>query len=173
MDVRPVEPLRVVPGLLIGGRLEADERAEAIRVLGCEIEHEAPANRATHDHRAIQLKGVADIEHHLRVARGGKLVLLGFEARGRQRLSMPGHVEDDDAVVARDRGVIEHVAELAAVGAGRVQADERDAAAGLLDVEAMRTARERQVRIAADDRLESGFCWGLHARLLTSVRGAQ
>jgi hypothetical protein len=74
---------------------------------------------------------------------------------------VPGQVEGDDAKAGEDLRVIEESAVLAAVGPGRVQADERDADAGLLDIETVRLALDVEPQIAADGGLERGFAHGL------------
>ena len=74
---------------------------------------------------------------------------------------MPRQVEGDDAKARQRLGIVEEAAILPAVGAGRVQAHERDALAGLLDVDAVRLAGDVEAEIAADGGLESGFC-GAH-----------
>ena len=53
-----------------------------------------------------------------------------------------------------DRAVVEQVAILPAVGAGGVQAEQRHAAAGLLDEDAVGRALDLDGKIAARDRLE-------------------
>ena len=80
-------------------------------------------------------------------------VLLVLPADGRQRLAVPRHVEGEHAEVPRDLGVVQQVAPLAIVGAGGVQAHERDALPGFLDVEAMGAAAEVEPEVATDDRL--------------------
>ena len=55
-----------------------------------------------------------------------------------------------------DGRVRHEVPELAAVRAGRVEAEERPALAGLLEVHAMRLSAEGEAEVAADDRLEIG-----------------
>jgi hypothetical protein len=69
---------------------------------------------------------------------------------------MPGHVEGQHAEVARDHAVVEEMAILLSVGARGVEADERDALAGLLEVDAMRAPAQGQRQVAADDGLEVG-----------------
>ena len=54
-------------------------------------------------------------------------------------------------------GVVEEAAVLAAVGAGGVQADERDARAGLLEIDAVRLALDVDAQVAADGGLEVGL----------------
>ena len=68
---------------------------------------------------------------------------------------MPRHVEHDHAIVLRDALVVEQAAILPAVGAGGVQAEQRNAAAGFLDVEAMRAAEQIEMQVAADRRFEA------------------
>ena len=68
---------------------------------------------------------------------------------------MPGHVEGDDAEVRRDARIVHQPAILPRVGAGGVQADQRNALAGLLDIEPVRLAEQVEMQIAAGDRLEA------------------
>ena len=70
-------------------------------------------------------------------------------------------------------GVVEEAAVLPAVGAGRVQAHERNALAGLLDVEAVRLAGDVEVQVAADGRLEPGLAGLLIGRLPAGARARQ
>jgi len=78
-----------------------------------------------------------------------------------------GHVERDDAIAAGDVGIVQEVPELAAVGAGRVKAEQRDALPGFLDVDPvvngirrlrrgaeMGPPRDADVQVAADDWFE-------------------
>ena len=68
---------------------------------------------------------------------------------------MPRHVEHDDAVVFRDARIVEQAAILPPVGAGGVQAEQRNALACLLDIEAVRAAEQVEMQIAADGRFET------------------
>ena len=67
---------------------------------------------------------------------------------------MPRQVENDDAEAAGDLGVVQERAILPAVGAGGVQADQRDALPRFLEIDAMRPAVEVEPQVAADDRLD-------------------
>ena len=67
---------------------------------------------------------------------------------------MPGKIERDDPESTRHVGIVKHMAELAAVGAGGVQAQERNAAARLFDENPVVDAVEPNGQIAADNRLE-------------------
>ena len=67
---------------------------------------------------------------------------------------MPGHVEGDDAVFRRHPRIVHEAAILAAVGAGGMQAEQRRALAGFLDIDPVRLAEELEMHVAAGDRLE-------------------
>ena len=73
----------------------------------------------------------AERDDHLGVAGRGEPILLVLPSLRRQRLAVPRHVERQHAKVARDRLVEHQVAELPAVGAGGVQAHQRNARAPL------------------------------------------
>ena len=60
MDVGPVQPGGVVPGLLEVGGLERDQGTELRGMGDREVEHDAPADRAAHDHRLVELHGLAE-----------------------------------------------------------------------------------------------------------------
>jgi hypothetical protein len=119
-----------------------------------ELEHDLAADGAAQHHGPIEPQRAAERHDQVDVGARGQPVLLVLPAHGRKRLAVPRHVEGEHAEVARDRLVEHQVAELAAVGAGGVQADERDALPGFLEVDAVGTAAERQVDVAADDRLD-------------------
>src|SRR5690606_33668282 len=87
---------------------------------------------------------------------------------GRIRLAVPRHVEGDHAIVRRDRLVAHQVAELAPVGAGGVQADQRDALPRLLEVHAAGLAEDLHGQVAPDDRLERGAVHGVASRGIDS-----
>ena len=62
-------------------------------------------------------------------------------------------------MVRRDARIVHQRAVLPPVGAGGVQAEQRRALAGFLDIDAMLPIEQIEMHIAADDRLE------LHAHL--------
>ncbi len=69
----------------------------------------------------------------------------------------------------RHRAIHHEMAELAAIGAGGVQAEQRNSFAGFLEIDPMHPATEGQVHIAADDGIDRGG----HPQLLPpSRRGA-
>ncbi len=59
---------------------------------------------------------------------------------------MPRQVEGDDAEAPGDLAIVQQRTVLPAVGAGGVQADQRNAFTGFLEIEAMRTAVESMRR---------------------------
>jgi hypothetical protein len=67
---------------------------------------------------------------------------------------MPGHIEGDDAMAADDARVIHQRAILPPVAARGVQAQKRGALAGLFDIDAMGSAEQIKMHVAADDRFE-------------------
>src|SRR5215470_13917046 len=123
-------------------------------MLDGEIEHYAPADRAAHDHGTVERERPAERDDHVGIARRREPVLLVLEALGRKRLAVPRHVEGEQAKVPGDLLVRHQVAELTSVGAGRVQANERNALPRFLEIETVRAAVEREPQIAAGDRLE-------------------
>ncbi len=82
----------------------------------------------------------AEVHDHARVGGCREAIFFALEAFGGQRLAMPGHVEGDDAEVLCDGLVVEQVAELTRIGAGRVQADKWNALTCFLDIETVRAA---------------------------------
>ncbi len=120
--------------------LEPDDGAEAFGVLVREIEHDAAADRAAHHHGLVELQRVGDLQDHLHIVARGEPVLLVLIAIGRRGFAVPRHVEHDDAVVVGDARIVEQPAILPAVGARGVQAEQRNALAGFLDVEPVRAA---------------------------------
>ena len=69
----------------------------------------------------------------------------------------------------RHRAIDHEMAELPAIGAGGVQAQQRNSFAGFLEIDSVRVAAEGQMQIAADDGIDRGS----HPQLLPpSRRGA-
>lgn len=85
---------------------------------------------------------------------------------------MPGEVEGNDAKAGKCVGVIEERAILAAVGASRMQAQERNALPGLFDIEPVRLAPDGQPQVAADDGLEAGLGIDAHRAAPDTTRGS-
>ena len=69
---------------------------------------------------------------------------------------MPGHIEGDDAVIARNARIVHQRAILPCVAAGGVQAQQRRPLARLFDIDAVRSAEQIEMHVAADNRFE--FC---------------
>ena len=162
VHVRAMQPVEVVVGVGVGAGLQADEGAEARAMLERQVQHDAPADGAAHHHRLVEAKRIDDGHDGVDVGARGELVLGLLPARRRRGFAVPGQVEGDDAELGENLGVIEKAAVLPAVGAGRVQADERDAGTGFLDVEPVRLALDVEAQIAADGRLELRSGAGAH-----------
>ena len=127
-------------------RFQPDQRAEALRVLAREMQHDAPADRAAHDDRLVEFERVGDFDDHAHIVARGELVFRVLPAGRRRRLAVPGHVEGDDAEVRRDARIVHQAAILPRVGAGGVQAEKRNALAGLLDIEPVRLAEQIEMQ---------------------------
>ena len=69
---------------------------------------------------------------------------------------MPGHVEGDDAAPGCDIRIVQHMAKLAAVGTGCVQADQRYALTSFFVKDAESDAVAGDVDVAADNVFVSG-----------------
>src|SRR5262245_46589448 len=122
------------------------------------------ADRAADRDGLVQCKGIDHGQDRLDVGLRGQPVFDVLPAWRRRGLAMPGHVEGDDAKLSEDLAVIEDSAVLPAVGTGRVQAEERDAIACLLHIEAVRLAADRHVQKARYNGLEPGLAhWALPA----------
>src|SRR5690606_7341653 len=72
---------------------------------------------------------------------------------------MPGQVEGDHPVVLKDGAVIEQGTVLATVAAGGVQAQQGNALARFLDIQAVGLAQQLEAQVAADD----GFDMDAHS----------
>jgi hypothetical protein len=157
VDVRAVEPRGVVvPRGLVGGGLEPDQRAEALRRPPGELQHDLAPDRAAEDDRALESKGLGERQDQGHVGVRRQPVLLVLPAGGREGLPVARHVEREHPPVARDGRIRHEVPELPAVRAGGVETHERPALAGLLEVEAVELPAEREAEIASQDRLELG-----------------
>ena len=159
-----MQPARVVPGLLVVGGLQADQRAELLAVRVRKLKHDASADRAAHRHRAVERERRAQRADRRHVALRGQPVLGLLPACGRIRLAVPGQIEGDDAIVARHRFVAHQVAELPRVGAGGMQAEQRYALSRLLEIDPAVLAQDRHADIAPDDRFQCGLCHHAPAR---------
>ena len=154
MDVRAVQPGRVVPRRLEIGGLESDQRAKFGGMIDREIENDAAADRATHHHRPVQLQRLAEGADGLGVARGRELIFIAVPARRRIGFAMPGHVEGDDAEVLRKLLVGKQMPPLPSIGARGVQAHQRNARAVFLEIDAVHLAADIDMDVAADHRLD-------------------
>ena len=156
MDIRVMQPLRVVVGRDMGGRLQPDQGAKAVGMQGGKVEDQATADRAAHDHRSLQRQGIGEGDDERGVEIPGQKIFIALETVRRRRLAVPGHIERNDAKVLRHLGVVQDTAILPAVGTGGVQADQRDPLARFLEIDAVAPAFEIEREIATDDWLEGG-----------------
>ena len=101
MHVGPMQEIQVVIGIDMRAGLQADDGAEAFGMFQRQMQRDASADRAAHQDRPVEFERGHDFEDHGGVLRRGELVLLVMPARRRRRLAVPGHVEGDDAMVAR------------------------------------------------------------------------
>src|SRR5262249_56800986 len=72
---------------------------------------------------------------------------------GRVRTPVVGHVECDDAKPTRDLWVVQQVAILAAVRAGRVETQQWHAVARFLHVDSVGASLNIEIEVPTDDRL--------------------
>ena len=127
VHVGAVQPARVVIGIDLGRGFEPDDGAEFLRMLVREMQHDAPADRAAHHHRPVELERGGDFQDHAHVVARGEPVFFVLPSDGRRGFAVPRHVEHDDAIVLRDALVVEQAAILPPVRAGGVQAEQRNA----------------------------------------------
>ena len=102
----------------------------------------------------MELERAAERDDHLGIGGGGEAIFLFLPALGRRRFAVPGHIEGEHAIVSGNLLIQHQVAELPPVGAGRVQAEEGNALARLLEIDPVRTAVERERHVTAHDGLE-------------------
>jgi hypothetical protein len=121
-----------------------------------QMQHDASADRAAKRHRLLQVERLGKSADGLGVAKCGEAVLLLVPSFGRTRLAVPRQVEGQHAEVRGDRRIGHQVAELPSVGAGCVEAEERDPLSRVLEVHAVLFAAERQMHVAADDGIDLG-----------------
>ena len=122
----------------------------------CELQRDAPANRATHHDGTLQTQRGAKCHHGFHVQRRGQLVFGILPARRRVRLAMPGHVKGQHPVARRHLRVVEDVPVLAIIRAGRMQAYQGYAAARLFERHPAGFACDIEGGVASDDRFEFG-----------------
>ena len=111
-----------------------------------QMQHRAAADRAAHHHRPLELQRATDRHDGIDIEIGGELVSLALEAGRRRGFAVPRQIEDDDAEALGDLRIVQQRAILPPVGAGGVQADQRDPLARFLEIDAMRPAVEIEPR---------------------------
>jgi hypothetical protein len=154
MDIGAVQEIQIVIGIDMRAGLQADDRAEAFGMFERQMQRDAPADRTADQDRPVEFERGHDVQDHCGVLRRGELVLLIVPAGRRRRFAVPGHIEGDDAMAARDAFVVHQRPVLAPVGARGVEAQQWRALAGLLDIDPVLAAEQIELEVAADDRLE-------------------
>jgi hypothetical protein len=148
---------------------EADQGTEGAWVAQGEMQHDAAADRASHDDRPIETQRFDDGHDQAGVVIGGQAVFLILPAGGRRGFAVPRHVEGDDAKAAGDAGAVHQPAILPPIRAGGVQADERDSLARLFEIEAVMPAGVIEMQIAPGDWLDRGAHRGASRRQANSA----
>ena len=123
-------------------------------MLDREIEHDAASYRAADHGRPVQLQGAAEGADGFGVACGGELIFCPIPAGRRIGLAVKRHVEGNDAEILRILLVREQIPPLPCVGARGVQADQRNAGAVFLEIDAMRFAFYFDMDVTADYRID-------------------
>ena len=159
-----MEPIEVVVRLEPIGAFERDHRAKLVGVVQRQVQHHAPAHRASHDGGPLEAEGSTERAHGFDVELRRQPVLAVAPAHRRVGLAVPGQVEGDDAIVVGDGAVAHQVAILPRVGARGVKADQRKAAARFFHIDAAGVARDVHREVATDDRLELRHRAALPAR---------
>src|SRR6478609_1091737 len=137
-------------------------------MVNCQIENDAAADRAAHHHRPVQLQRLAEGADGLRVARGRELILCAIPACRRVRFAVPGHVEGDHPEIPGKLAIRKQMPPLPSIGAGGVQADQRNARAAFLEIDTVHLAVDVDVHVAADDR----FYHAVHDTTVAKWRGS-
>src|SRR5690606_25989909 len=90
VDIAPMEPIGVVPRLLVVGAFHSNQCAEVFGMRVGELEHDSAANRAAHQHGSVQTQRATEGQNRLDVELGGEPILGLLRSRWRIGLSMPG-----------------------------------------------------------------------------------
>ena len=154
MNVGPVQKIQIVIGIDMRAGLQADDRPESFGMLQRQMQRDAPSDRAAHHDRLVEFQRGHDVEDHGGVMRRGQLVLLVVPAGRWRRFAMPGHVEGDDAMVFGNAGMIHQGAILPSIRSRGMQAKQRRALSGFLDIDPMRAAEQVEMHVTPDDGLE-------------------
>ena len=158
---------------VVGG-LEADHGPQRLGVAEREMEHDAAPDRASHDHRPLEVQGPRHPHHGIHVGICRQLVDALLVAVRRGRLAVQGQVEGNDPEVAGDVGIVQHRTVLAGIGPGGVEAQQGNALARFLEVDSVRLAADVEVQVAPGDGLDPGRARGrLRRRAVTVGRGQQ
>jgi hypothetical protein len=158
-----MEPVDVIPGGLEIGRFDGDEPGETIGMHRRQLQSDPASHGAPREQWVLQPQRTAEREHRFNVGSGGQQVFRRLEAFRWQGLAVPGHVECQEAVRTGERLVVENEPPLARIGSGGMQAYNRAALAGFLEVNPQWCAIDGQADIPAGDRFDRR-CHGRSSR---------
>ena len=126
MDRRVVQEI-VVAALGEGGALQPDDPGNLVLVVGGDLEHDGAAHRTAHHHRAFETERSPEIADQAEIDVRGEAVFLQPPFIGRVGTAVKRQVEGEHAEAVGNLGIVQHMPELPAVGAGGMQADQRPA----------------------------------------------
>src|SRR6266446_5695241 len=186
VNCRMVQIVVVAPG----GESRAFDSNDSLQlrlVFGGDFQNDRTAHRASDDHRTSEFKRLPNRSNNGEVLTGLESILPKPPAVGRIRAAVIRHIERDDAISPGDRGIVEQVSILTAVGACRMKTQQRDAAAGLFEIETVFDTVNGDIEVASEDRLNiqhflyshtpgkhrrSARSRGLYARVQTQLKNS-
>jgi hypothetical protein len=118
---RVMQELAVAAGR-IGRTLQTDDAAQLVLMLSGELEHDSAAHRASHDYGLLDLERLPDRADDTEIGFGREPIPHQPPVGGWVRPAVPRQIERNDPESARHIGIVKHMTELAAVGAGGMQA---------------------------------------------------
>ena len=141
------------PARRIVASFERNQGAELILVAQRQFETNIAAHRLAHDHGLFQFQCMAKGNNEFCVELRRELVFIlhQVEVLWRKRLAMPRHVERDHAEIVVVVRIANLMTVLAAIGAGRVEANHWHAFAALFVIGAICLALALNVNVAANN----------------------
>ena len=127
----------VVAPRRVGRAFQPDDAGKLVLIFGRDLQHDRAAHRAAHHHRLLECELEPHGADHREIALRRQAVLLQPPAVGRCRAAVIRQVERDDAKPVGDLRIVEHMAVLPRVRARGVQAQQRHALPGFLDMHAI------------------------------------
>src|SRR5262249_27295055 len=153
-------------------RLEATRGAKARGMRQPQMQHDTTADGAAKANWPIEAQGIDHRQDRRQVSVRGQAVGTRLPAGRWRGLAMPGQIKSDDAEALGEGVVIHQAAVLAPIRARRMQAQQRNALARLLDIDAMRRTGDLEVEIAPNRWLEARTALGIHHTPATAARGS-